>query len=49
MYVDESFLSGKLHHQGGIVFFAVTFVVLWTMIWALQKIEGQPVKTATQS
>lgn len=51
MYVDESFLSGKLHHQGGIVFFAVTFVALWVMIWALQKIEGQPMpaKTAPQS
>ena len=42
MYVNPSFLSGRLHHQGGIVFFAVAFVVLWVMVWILQKIEGQP-------
>jgi len=51
MYVNPSFLSGRLHHQGGIVFFAVAFVALWVMVWVLQKIEGQPavVKPAPQS
>lgn len=51
MYVNPSFLSGRLHHQGGIVFFAVAFVGLWAIVWTLQKLEGPPasVKTATQS
>lgn len=39
MYVNPSFLSGRLHHQGGIVFFAVSFVALWGMVWVLQKLE----------
>jgi len=51
MYVNPSFLSGRLHHQGGIVFFAIAFLALWLMVWVLQKIEGRPaaVNTATQS
>ncbi len=47
MYVNPSFLSGRLHHQGGIVFFAVSFVALWFIVWILQKIEGQPAATNT--
>ncbi len=48
MYVNPSFLTGRLHHQGGIVFFAVAFVALWAIVWVLQKLEGQrtPKKTA---
>jgi exosortase len=42
IYVNPSFLSGRLHHQGGIVFFAVSFVALWGLVWLLQKLEGQP-------
>ena len=41
MYVDPSFLSGRLHRQGGIVFFAISFVALWLLVWILQKLEGQ--------
>ena len=47
MYVNPSFLSGRLHHEGGIVFFAVAFVALWAMVWILQKFEGQPVAVKT--
>jgi hypothetical protein len=51
MYVNPSFLTGRLHHQGGIVFFAVAFVALWVIVWILQKIEGQraSAKAVTQS
>jgi exosortase len=51
MYVNQSFLSGRLHHQGGIVFFAVAFVALWVLVWILQKLEGQPgtAKTVPQT
>jgi exosortase len=41
MYVDESFLTGRLHHNGGIVFFILAFIVLWAMIWVLQKFEDK--------
>jgi exosortase len=40
MYVDPSFLTGRLHHHGGFVFFALAFVGLWFVIWVLQKVEG---------
>ncbi len=39
-HVDISFLTGRLHHQGGIVFFAFSFAGLWAIIWMLQRIEG---------
>jgi exosortase len=38
-YVDPSFLTGRLHHQGGIVFFAIALVGLWGVLWLLQKVE----------
>src|SRR5262249_18397392 len=41
MYVDPSFLTGRLHRNGGIVFFILAFVVLWGMIWLFQKLEGK--------
>jgi len=47
MYVDPSFLSGRLHHQGGIVFFVVSFIGLWAMVWILQKFEGKSVAAKT--
>ena len=47
MYVDPSFLSGRLHHRGGIVFFIVSFIGLWAMIWILQKFEGKSVAAKT--
>jgi len=40
VYVNPSFLSGRLHHQGGIVFFAVAFAFLWFIVWFLQRFEG---------
>lgn len=51
IYVDPSFLSGRLHHQGGIVFFAASFAVLWGIVWGLQKLEckAESAKIATQA
>jgi exosortase len=37
--VDAGFLTGRLHHQGGIVFFLLSLVVLCALIWVLQKME----------
>jgi exosortase len=39
MYVDPSFLTGRLHHQGGIVFFLVGLVLLLPVLWFLQRGE----------
>ena len=49
MYVDPSFLTGRLHHNGGIVFFVLAFILLWGMIWVLQKVEGKVMAPVTLS
>lgn len=41
MYVDRGFLTGRLHHDGGFVFFALAFAGLWAGVWVLQKLEGR--------
>ncbi len=38
MYVNPSFLSGRLHHQGGFIFFGLAFGSLLLLIWLLQKL-----------
>jgi len=40
MYVDPGFLTGRLHHQGGVVFFLLALVLLASLLWLLQKPEG---------
>ncbi len=39
-YVNPAFLTGSLHHQGGIVFFLIGLVPLLPVYWALRK--GEP-------
>ncbi len=41
MYVDRSFLTGSLHHEGGFVFFGLAFLGLWAGVWLLQKLESR--------
>jgi exosortase/archaeosortase family protein len=43
-YVDPGFLFGRLHHEGGVVFFLLGLALLWPVYWLLSKSEGQ--KTA---
>jgi exosortase len=46
MYVDPSFLYGKLHHQGGIVFFLLSLLLLAPLLWLLQRGEALPAEDA---
>jgi exosortase/archaeosortase family protein len=39
-YVNPSFLTGSLHHQGGIVFFLIGLALLVPVYWGLRKGEG---------
>jgi len=41
MYVDPSFLTGKLHHQGGIVFFLLGLLFLLPVLLLLQRSERE--------
>ena len=39
VYVDPSFLAGRLHRQGGIVFLLLTIAMLLPVLWWLRKSE----------
>ncbi len=37
--VDPGYLHGRLHHQGGIIFFAAALVIVFALIWFLKRGE----------
>jgi exosortase len=37
--VDPSYLTGKLHHKGGIVFFSIGLVCMFFVLWILHRNE----------
>lgn len=39
-YVDSGFLYGRLHHEGGVVFFLIGLVLLLPVFWLLQRSEA---------
>jgi exosortase len=41
MYVNPGFLYGRLHHQGGIVFFLIALGGLLGLLWTLQRTEAR--------
>jgi exosortase len=45
--VDPSFLTGRLHHEGGFVFFLITLVLLYPVWRILQKTEPKTVPSVT--
>lgn len=49
IYVDPSFLTGPLHHRGGIVFFAIALVPFFLVLKLLQKTEHPPVALASET
>ena len=42
--VDPGYLTGRFHHQGGIVFFAIALIVIFALLWILQRGEGSKKK-----
>ena len=41
--VDESYLTGHLHRQGGIVFFLIALAAIFVLLWFLRRGEGAAV------
>jgi hypothetical protein len=37
--VDPGYLTGSFHHQGGIVFFAIALIVIFALLWILERGE----------
>jgi exosortase len=48
-YVDPNFLYGRLHHQGGVVFFLVGLILLLPVYWFLRKSEVPPAQGTLQT
>jgi len=44
-YIDSRFLSGPLHHQGGVFFFSIALAVLGLLLLALRRLETSNPKT----
>jgi exosortase/archaeosortase family protein len=40
--VDASFLHGRLHRQGGFIFFAIALATIFLLLWLLRRSETQP-------
>jgi exosortase/archaeosortase family protein len=45
-YVDPGFLYGKLHRQGGVVFFLFGLLLMWPILWLLQRSEPKRTSSA---
>ena len=48
IYVDPGFLTGRLHHQGGFVFFLIALGILFPILLWLQKSEGTVARLPAQ-
>jgi len=46
-YVDPNFLYGRLHHEGGVVFFLLGLAILAPVLWLLERSEPKSAKAAT--
>jgi exosortase len=49
LYVNPSFLFGRLHHQGGVVFFLLGLSLLVPILWILERSEASGSKNVTAS
>jgi exosortase len=41
LHVDPGFLTGRLHHQGGFVFFIMALLILWPLFLWLEKSDAR--------
>jgi exosortase len=39
--VDRSFLTGRLHRQGGVIFLVIALAVIGLLIWVVRRGEGE--------
>jgi exosortase len=46
--VDPSYLRGRLHHQGGIIFFIIALMGIFALLAVCQKGENAPLKTGME-
>lgn len=49
IHVDPDFLSGNLHREGGFLFFVLGLLILWPVLWWLQKAEAKLMRPRTRT
>lgn len=49
IHVDPRFLTGKLHHQGGFVFFLLALAILWPVFYWLERSERARASASSSS
>lgn len=47
--VDPSFLTGRFHRQGGIIFFLIALVAIFLLLWILRRGEHDPTNFPVKS
>ena len=47
--VDPSFLTGRFHRQGGIIFLLIALVAIFLLIWILRRGESEPRNSPVKS
>jgi exosortase len=45
--VDPGYLTGRLHRNGGIIFFGIALAVVFSLVWILRRAEGKVMRTRT--
>jgi exosortase/archaeosortase family protein len=43
--VDPGYLTGRLHRNGGIIFFGIALAAVFSLVWILRRAEGKVVRT----
>ncbi|MFZ0419255.1 MAG: hypothetical protein WAM04_14245 [Candidatus Sulfotelmatobacter sp.] len=41
-HVDPSFLTGRLHHEGGIIYFLIALAAIFLVIWVARPGDEKP-------
>jgi exosortase len=49
LYVNPSFLFGRLHHEGGVVFFLLGLLLLAPILWILGRSKAPETKSVNES
>jgi hypothetical protein len=44
--VDRSFLTGRLHHEGGVIYFVIALVAIFLLLWVARY--GEQMRKPTQ-
>jgi hypothetical protein len=44
--VDPGYLTGRLHHQGGIIFFMIALMAILGLLVICQRGENAPLRTS---